>query len=820
MRRILANCLCCLDLAACACAGNRGECLERLAAAEIVGRSAVLTTMTGQRLRITPYGECIVRVQTVRAHEEFFTDDRYEMVESHAWPGQCAVRNPGTGVEVRCDSGNTYTVRIAGNPLRLQFFVPWHDGPLLAEEDGTVWDGDVIRARFMPDASEHFTGLGHGYFARTARLDLTGETIRRNYGTDHGQQAPLIVPFYLSSKGYGVFLNSTFPNAFSFNDHGRYEFGITGEGRMDYFVILGPGFPEILDRYTQLTGRPRLLPRAMLGLALSDKGHDHTSATPSDERWWKEKVMEHRAAGLPIDHLVNDNRWRACGGTRCASCFAWDRTRFPDPAEFQRWIRENGLVVTIDFNRCIAMQSEGWLPSFNIPVHDSIDFGDSAPDFTRPEVRAWFWSLFWRKSLDPALGFPGDALWIDEFDEMGKTPGTAVLGNRRTWGEMKNSWFLLIAKALVQEGWDRTLAPAKRPFVWVRGMTAGGQRYATLWSGDIRPTYDDMKTQVRSLQLAGLAGFPFWGHDAGGFHDWETNKGPDDTMYRQWSMAFGSFCPFWKPHGMGQSRWPLDRSPEALADARRYCDLRYRLIPYIYTYAHEAAAHGLPLARAMVIEYPGDPHAWTHDLQYMWGREMLVAPDCAPDGDVRVWLPPGLWYDFWEERARQGGDEVFVPSRGGMLPLFIRAGAILPMANPAPGIAFQHQDSLTLRVYAGADGEFDLYEDDGVSEEYRTNGMSRTTRISFEQRTTTLSIAAARGTFAGAPVTRAYRVELHGLHAPVAMEVNGKALRWEAGAPPGENAGGNVFWDPARNVLTVMLPTIPVHESLTLRAAR
>jgi alpha-D-xyloside xylohydrolase len=697
---------------------------------------------------------------------------------------------------------------------------PWRSGALLADEEGIAWDGGVIRSRFMPDSSEHFTGLGHGYYARTAHLDLSGDSIGRNYGSSHGQQAPLIVPFFLSSKGYGLFLNSTFPNSFIFNRNGKYEFALTGEGRMDYFVIFGPGFPDILDRYTQLTGRPRLPPRAMLGLALSDKGHDHTSATPSDELWWKKKVLEHRAAGFPIDHLVNDNRWRACGGTRCESCLEWDRTRFPDPAEYQRWVRENGLVVTIDFNRCIAMRSEGWLPSYNIPEHDSIDFGDSAPDFTRKEVRAWFWNLFWRKSLDPGLGFPGDALWIDEFDEMGKAPGSMVLGNGRTWAEMKNEWFLLIAKALVQEGWDRMLAPAKRPFVWVRGMTAGGQRYATLWSGDITPTYDDMKAQVRSLQLAGLAGFPYWGHDAGGFHDWETKKGPDEAMYRQWSMAFGSFSPFWKPHGMGQSRWPLDRSPESRRDAMRYCDLRYRLIPYIYTYAHEAHAHGLPIARAMVIDYPAEAKAWTHDLQYMWGREMLVAPDCSQGSEVSVWLPPGLWYDYWDGSSYSGGAEILVPPRDGKIPLFIRAGAVIPMANPAAGTALQRRDSLTIHVYAGADGSFDLYEDDGISEAYRTGGMSRTTRIAFDQRTTTVRIQEARGTFNGAPAARAYRVVLHGLAAPLNMSINGKALKNIAGRPGLGITGDGVAWDPSLRVLSIALPMLPVNEPLTLRAVQ
>src|SRR6185503_12534237 len=173
--------------------------------------------------------------------------------------------------------------------------------------------------------------------------------------------------------------------------------------------------------------------------------------------------------------------------------------------------------------------------------------------------------------------------------------------NGSNWQEMRNYWFFLIAKALVQRGWDKSFKGSKRPFVWVRGMTAGAQRYATLWSGDIKSTYADMQTQVRGMQLSGLSGFPFWGHDAGGFY--LDNTSPNDSIYRQWSMAFGSFTPFWKPHGVGRSRWPLDRSEIVKQDAKLYCELRYRLIPYIYSYAHVANQTGMPMARAMVLAY-------------------------------------------------------------------------------------------------------------------------------------------------------------------------------------------------------------------------
>ena len=146
---------------------------------------------------------------------------------------------------------------------------------------------------------------------RADPLDLKGQRIARNYGPSHSDQAPLLVPFYISSKGYGIFLNSTFPNTFQFGVDGRYDMAIDtwdGRGRMDYFFIAGPQPKDVLRHYVALTGKPRLPPKAMFGLALSDKGHDHLSPTPSDESWWVRKVGEHRDAGFPLDHLVNDNR--------------------------------------------------------------------------------------------------------------------------------------------------------------------------------------------------------------------------------------------------------------------------------------------------------------------------------------------------------------------------------------------------------------------------------------------------------------------------------------------------------------------------------
>lgn len=723
----------------------------------------IITGKSGNKLRITPYGEQMARIQAVRPGEAFFPDNHYEMVVHHDWPKNFELlSNPKSYIF----KTSKLSIVIDRESLTSEFFIAGKKQSVLKEKKPITWSNNAIEVEFEADKKEHFSGLGHGYYARANSIDLKGQVIERNYGSQPIEQAPLIVPFYMSGKGYGIFLNSTFQNKFSFAANDKYGFSIDDlgfSGRMDYFFIAGPKLPTILDNYTQLTGRPRLPQKAMFGLQLSDKGHDHNSKTPSDEQWWRQKIMEHREAGFPLDHVINDNRWRAAGGKRCESKIDWDKTRYPDPADYQKWLQDNGLVITLDFNRCIAQYSEGWQASFNVPQTGTIEFPDSAPDLTNEAFQKWFWQVFHQNALKPEKSYPGDALWIDEFDEQGHAPKHMMLSNSRSSGEMRNYWFFLIAKALVKEGWDKS-SLNKRPFVWVRGMTAGAQRYATLWSGDIYPNYKDMEGQIRGMQLAGLSGFTYWGHDAGGFYDWDKGLGPDENMYQRWAMAFGSFAPIWKPHGMGQSRWPLDRGIASQKTAHKFSNLRYRLMPYIYTAAKEAAQSGLPMARPMILDYQEEENAWKFDLQYMWGDNLLVAPLTQDFGTKSVWLPNQTWYKFESGQTIPGDQVIEVSPAINELPIFVKAGAIVPERKATLSTAFIDKTHLILNIYAGADGEFLLMEDDDVTEAHRTKGEHRTTRISYSHKNKSVTIAPAQGTYQNAPKQRKIKLRIFGLN--------------------------------------------------------
>lgn len=781
----------------------------------------------GQKLRFTSYSNFVVRIQVTQKNEDFFADDHYEMVANHNRTGLFIVSDKGEYFEIATADGKDILIKLNKNPMRFEFIKRKDAKILLKSKDGITWNKTKIAINFEYDPLEHFCGIGHQAYGLVESIDLKGKTVSSNYGEgishEWGKQAVLSVPFYLSNKGYGVFLNSTFPHKFIFGDNGKYEFGIDTkgfDGRFDFYFILGPEFKEILDRYTQLTGRPRLPQRSIFGLQLSDKGDPDNNG----EEWWKSKITAHRNAGFPFDHIVNDNRWRAGSGAWSGSWFEWDTVRYPDPKKYAEWCKQNNVTVTLDLNRNISSASYGWKPEFNLPeAQQYVKEGYSTPDYSNPAVRKWVWGLFWKKSFDPSLKYPGDALWIDETDEMNTLPDSIICANGRSWAENRNYYHFLIAKAIVQEGWENDsnssvpgIGEMKRPFVWMRGMTAGAQRYATYWTGDIKCEYEWMKKNIRAMQTAGLAGLPYFNHDAGGFR----STGPDDTMYIQWSMAFGSFTPIWRPHGIGTNkRWPLDRSEVCQKAAIIYGKLRYEMMPYIYTYAHEASANGLPMTRAMVIDYQNNENAWKYDLQYMWGNELLVAPvTTGHDTTITIWLPPEQnWYSLWNDAKFNGNQELQYKTAVGELPVFVKEGSIIPKYNYAQSTFLLNPEILKIDVYTGKNGAFALYEDDAVTEKYRTKNENRVTDIIYNDSNKKLTIKAAKGNYSNAPNKRYYKLIIHGFLQSQKVEINSKIVPFITESESLSNDMNGVIWSENTKTLHIYIGKQNVNSDVEIR---
>jgi len=758
----------------------------------VSGRSVVITGASGESIRITPYGDYIVRIQMARSGESFYADDRYEMVASHDWPGTLNVAEAASSLTLTTMAADGVSISLAKQPMRFSFSLKNQGTSLLGEGAGVSWSGNTVTESFSSTTDEHFAGLGHGMHGHIDKLDRRGTTLT----VTSGSEGALITPFFLSSRGYGVFLNTTFTHTITLAQNNVYSMSINGEGyggQMDYFFIAGPALTQVLDRYTQLTGRPRLPQKSLFGLLLSDKSDPDNAG----ETWWKQMITDHRNAGYAFDHQVNDNAWRASNDAVSGqqnSWFEFRKDKYPDPAEYKRWCDANGVTVTLDLNRPGIPLNPSWNPALSMP-------GTTAqPDFTNPAARQWIWQLFFTKALDPALMYPGDSIWLDEFDYPDLAHSLTLFSGKR-WAEESINYELDLQKACVKEGWDVAIGEAKRPYFWSRGITAGAQRWANYWTGDLDGNWTEMTYQVRAMQSAGISGFPYFNHDAGGHLNVTVNE---DNLYQQWDMGFGSFTPIWKPHGPSHKRWPLQRDTVSQNAAKTFITTRYQMIPYIYSYAHVAQATGMPMARPMFLQDQTNATAWQSDLQYLWGNEMLVAPNFSDgNNNVSVWLPSGNWYYFWDDKKYAGGSTQSISAATGVVPAFVRAGAIIPMAPFAKSTFFIPKDNLLIHAYTGADGAFQLYEDDGVTERFRTQNELRVTALKFTQQDLGVEVGAAQGTYTGAPSSRSYQVIYHGLSATTQLYINGTAISpyaSQASIPAGSNGA---VWDAGKNLLNV-----------------
>jgi alpha-D-xyloside xylohydrolase len=762
------------------------------------GSSIVITGGSGEKIRITPYGDYIVRIQTVKSNEDFYPDTQYELVERHDWDGELAVEDNASALVITTKAADGVSLSVAKKPLRISFSLKTGSEPLLREKDGVTWNGNTITESFTAGTDEHFAGLGHEKYGRIPKLDRAGTSLT----VSAGAEGACIVPFYLSSKGYGVLLNTTFTHTITLCKSGVYSLAINGEGyggKMDYFFIAGPQLTQVVDRYTQLTGRPRLPQKSIFGLHLSDKSDPNNPG----ESWWKDMITKHRSAGYAIDHQVNDNAWRKSTepvSTQQNSWFEFGEKY--DPPEYKKWCDANGMTVTLDLNRPNIPKCLNWdQAKYGIPN------STACPDFTNPEARKWIWDLFFARAFDPALGYPGDAIWLDEFDYPDHAHSTTLKSGKK-WAEEAINYHFDLLKACVKEGWDQAIGESKRSYFWSRGITAGAQRFGFYWSGDIDGNYDDMEYQVKAMQSAGISGFPFYNHDAGGHVNLTINN---DNCYRQWDMAFGSFTPIWKPHGPSHTRWPLQRNTTCQATAKTFITTRYQMLPYIYTYAYKAHATGIPIVRSMFLEDQNNATAWQKELQYYWGKEMLIAPNCSDgNNNVSVWFPKGNWYDFWNDKKYAGDQTINYSAATGVLPAFVKEGAIIPMVPFAKSTFFIPKDTLVIHVYTGADGTFQLYEDDGVTEKFRTKNEFRLTDIKYKEGTLRVEVGAAKGQFTGAPSKRTCSIVYHGLTAGSKMYFNKEEITsYSKLSDIPANKNGSV-WDSDKKLLTVVIPSVQI----------
>ena len=640
-------------------------------------------------------------------------------------------------------------------------------GEILQEDARPIrYDGDAFRIDKVMPADEHYFGLGD----KTGPLDRRNEAFTLwNTDTYRFQEStdPLYksIPYFMAYRAghaIGVLLDNTWRSSFDFGKEspGAYAFGAVA-GPVDYYFFYGPDPKQVVETYAWLTGKPPLPPLWSFGFQQSRYSYTPQSRVLA--------IANHlRADRIPSDAIYLDIDYQEKNRP-----FTVDRSAFPDlPGMIAQLKAENfHLVMITDLH--IANYPE---PSY--PPYDTGIAGDNFvknadgsiysgvvwpgpsifPDFTRQQTRAWWGTLyrafvrngadgFWNDMNEPSIfnspTFTMPLNVVHRIDEPGFAPRDA------THAEIHNVYGMENSRA-TYEGL-RALNPDSRPFVLTRATYAGGQRYAATWSGDNSSSWNHLRMTTPMLENLGLSGFAFSGADVGGFAGT-----PSPELLTRW-IEVGAFQPIDRDHtekGTGdQEPWVGGAEQENIR--RHFIETRYRLMPYIYTLAEEASRNGLPLVRPLFLEFPdatADRHPMDLDsgagAEFLLGPDLLIAPQPFPDelDDYQVELPTSGWYDFWTgERVQshalpqpatvavdpdppENSKQPFaihVTPHLDRLPVYVRAGAILPMAPLVESTNETPHGPLTLRIYAGDPCTGSLYLDDGKSFAYEQGAYLR-----------------------------------------------------------------------------------------------
>lgn len=610
----------------------------------------------------------------------------------HSW-GEPVVKLRGAARARTVRSGDL-RIRVTDNPLA--FTVE----SLTAAKVQQIAVDEETGAVSFDTGDSPLLGLGEGgkQFDRRGSLDA----MRNGQGGyklgTHGSRVP--IPWLIGTEGWAMFIHQPF-GTFDFSGTQSKFLPVEPDAALplDIFFVASREPATIMAEYARLTGHAEMPPVWSLGYQQS-----HRTLASREEILDVAKTF--REKKLPCDALIYlgtgfcPSGWNTANGS-----FAWNARVFPDPKEILEQFHGEDFHAVMHVV-ILTRQLQG-------NARDGCTVGR----FDEQEAGC-YWDAH-RK--DFAMGI--DGWWPDEGDSL--DIASRLTRNRMYW-----------------EG-PQIDRPNQRPYALHRNGYAGMQRYASfLWSGDVYSTWETLKTHIPNAINTALSGIPYWGTDIGGF---VPTKEFTAELYLRW-FQFGAFCTLFRCHGRAwklRLPWGWDTGNPgpteisnyggaAVPDAsqlhnkqvepicRKYLELRYRMLPYLYSAVRECAVTGMPITRALWLHYPDDPVAVARDDEYLWGRDILVAPVCEEGATSRrVYLPQGEWYDFWTGERTRGGREINRDVDLETLPLFVRAGAILPLGPVKQYTGEKVDGPLTVTIYPGADGSFLLYEDDGKSFDYR-----------------------------------------------------------------------------------------------------
>ncbi|MDQ1639175.1 MAG: alpha-glucosidase [Pyrinomonadaceae bacterium] len=683
--------------------------------------------------------------------------------------------------------------------------------------------GTFVAAAKKLGFDEHFYGLGE----KAARLDKrrssfvnwNSDTPGYTEGRDPIYQT---VPFYIGlQKGsaYAIFFDNSYRSYFDFgkSSQRRAWFGAEG-GELNYYFFYGPAIKKILNRYTELTGRMPLPPMWALG-------NQQSRWSYYPDKMVEEVVSEYRKRDLPLDVVHLDIDYMQ--GYRV---FTWDRERFPNPKELSEKLGRQGVKLVAIIDPGVKYQpvpktaarttstrpelepqdphyyvfEEGTEKGFFQKRKSGAQFipkvwpGESVfVDYTLPAAREWWGSLHRAYTDNGVSGIWNDMNEPSDFvDQTGKNQIDVVSydeGEQTTHAKNRNVFGLLMARA-TYEGLER-LRPNQRPYVITRAGYAGIQRYSTMWTGDTNSTWEALQLNIPMFTSLGLSGEPFVGSDVGGF----IGRGNGELLVRAYQVSF--LAPFCRNHkvidGYDQEPWRFGKYYEDII--RKYLKLRYQLLPFLYTTLEEAQRTGVPLFRPLLLNYQHDPDTYNLDDEFMIGNDLLVAPVVKPDVTKRlVLLPQGTWYDYWTNRKYEGGTTISIDAPLETVPMFVRAGAIIP-TGPEMNYVGEKPADRSFSIYPddARRAETTLYEDDGLTPAYR-QGVFRRTRIQFvsNRKGIQIHLGAAEGT---------YRTEARNLSFLMPADLSVRKILLDGKSIPRARTDGTM-WTRNRTTLLIRIP--------------
>ncbi len=745
-------------------------------------------------VRVTALTDQILRVRVARDGA---------LPEDSSWavlPGMRAGRVAVTPIENGFATG---ALRVTIDPATLALTVGDRSGKVIVADSASPisLDGRAFTLRKSLPLGEHIYGLG----------DKTGGTLDRrgksfvdwttnSYGFDSSTD-PIYksIPFFVSVGGaggsYGILLDNSWRAFFDFA-HAQANTLSMGapDGPIDYYVIAGPALRDVVRRYTDLTGKAPLPPR--WGLGYQQSRYSYMSAAEVREL----------AARLRSDRIPTDIIWLDIDFQDRNRPFTVNQKTFPDLKGLAGELKAKGVkLVAITDLHIAEAPNQGYAPydsgvAGNHFVHDArgaiyagkVWPGQSVfPDFTDAKTRAW-WGTHYKAFVEAGIaGFWNDMNEPSVFNDIGTMPIDVVhhidsddFGRRdATHAEIHNVYGMQNARAT----YDGLIAlrPTERPFVMTRASYAGGQRYGVTWTGDNSSTWAHLRLMVHQLINLGLSGFSYAGADIGGF-----TGGPSPELMTRW-FEIGAFTPIFRDHSEKDKprAEPWVDGPVQLAIRRRFVEERYRLMPYLYALADLNARTGDPLMRPVFYDYPEAAQApCDQSMTFTLGAALLIAPPPKMESPQRydVCLPKGAWYDYWTGKLVNGSAPISETPSLERLPVFVRAGTILPRQPLVQSTSETPAGPLTLDIYPGPDCAGTLYLDDGHSTAFEKGDYLRqTVRCSVGQRgNLTVTFEPREGRFA--PWWRKIAVIVH--DRPMGSRVTSPKMRIEMSRRPAAEA--------------------------------